>query len=82
MPAAPSGAWVAQTATAPDNSPQKEHPDGSAKCPVTGHLIPKGKGVTAKAQGHIYRVEDAATAKELEAHPNLYLLADGTPKNQ
>ncbi|MBI3130237.1 MAG: hypothetical protein HYZ13_02670 [Acidobacteria bacterium] len=80
--AAPSGPKVALLITGADPSPQKEQPDGSVKCPVTGHKVLKGKGVTARALGHVYRVEDAAAAKELEAHPDLYLQADGTPKNQ
>lgn len=66
----------------PASSPQKADVDGSTKCPVTGRKLAATEGVTVSVKGNSYRVSDDTAGKELSKHPDKYLNADGTPKNQ
>lgn len=53
----------------------------NTKCPVTGDPVnAKSKRVVVK--GSIYFVCCAGCDKSLKQHPEKYLNADGTPKNQ
>ncbi len=52
-----------------------------AVCPVCGMAIAPGKGSKVIVQGHEYTVDSKACGDKLAANPEMYLNADGTPKN-
>lgn len=65
----------------PAPAPLMEGDEAKAVCPVTGKSIPQGKGVKVTVRGQEYLVIDKAAADKLAANPDLFLNADGIPKN-